>query len=104
MPQLTSLKWTGLAVIYLVALVTGTGQAAEPAHTLPDNGQLRVDDTKLTRGLDRQKSNDPLTAANNDTAKKYWLLGLQAFDSKEFDNAIMQIQFALQFEPTNEIF
>ena len=44
MPQLTGLKWTGLAVIYLVALMTGTGQAAEPAYTLPDNGQLRVGD------------------------------------------------------------
>ena len=72
--------------------------------TLLENGQLRVDDTKLTRGLDRQKSNDPLTAANDEKSKKYWLLGLQAFDSKEYDNAIMQIKFALQFEPNNEIF
>ena len=42
MPQLTGFQWTGLAVICLVALMTGTGQAAEPAHTLPNNGQLRV--------------------------------------------------------------
>ena len=44
MPQLIGFKWTGLPVICLVALMTGTGQAAEPAHTLPDNGQLRVGD------------------------------------------------------------
>jgi hypothetical protein len=72
--------------------------------TFLEKGNIRIDDTKLKRGLDRQKSNDPLTAANNDKSKKYWLLGLKAFDAKEYDNAILQIQFAIQFEPSNEIF
>ena len=72
--------------------------------TFLEQGNIRIDDTKLKRGLDRQKSNDPLTAANNEKSKKYWLLGLKAFDAKEYDNAIMQIQFAIQFEPNNEIF
>jgi DnaJ-class molecular chaperone len=69
-----------------------------------ERGTLRINDTKLTRGLDRQTSNDPRKAATNEKAKKYWLLGLQAFEAKEYDNATMQIQFALQFEPTNETF
>ena len=41
---MTGFQWAGLAVISLVALMVGTGQAAEPAYTLPDNGQLRVGD------------------------------------------------------------
>ena len=42
MSRLPAFQWTRLAAIVLAALMTGTGQAAEPAHTLPDNGQLRV--------------------------------------------------------------
>ena len=48
MPQLTGVQWTGLAVICLVVLMTGTSQAAEPAHTLPDKGLLRVGDQLIS--------------------------------------------------------
>ena len=34
--------WAGLTAIVLAALIIGTAQAAEPAHTLPDNGLLRI--------------------------------------------------------------
>ena len=67
-------------------------------------GQHRIQDTKLTRGQSKQNAMDPRTAATNDKSKKYWILGLQAFTAKSYDNAILQIQFALQFEPNNDIF
>ena len=41
-------QWTGLAAIVLAALMTGTGQAAEPAHTLPDNDLLRIGDQLIS--------------------------------------------------------
>ena len=68
------------------------------------NGQLRIDDTVLQSDGGRSSSNDPSQAATTDNSKKYWTLGLQDYDSGNFDSAILNMQFALQFEPYNEIF
>ena len=71
---------------------------------LLSKGILRIADTKLLNTQDTQGSNDPSQAATNESAKKYWTLGLQAFDAGDFRSAVMQIKFAMQFEPNNEVF
>ncbi len=48
MSRLPAFQWTGLAAIVLAALMIGSGQAAEPAHTLPDNGLLRIGDQLIS--------------------------------------------------------
>ena len=48
MSRLPAIQRTGLAAIVLAVLMTGTGQAAEPAHTLPDKGLLRVGDQLIS--------------------------------------------------------
>lgn len=68
------------------------------------SGQLRVENTKLLNAQESQSNNDPAQAATNESAKKYWALGLQAYNSGDFASAVLQIKFALQFEPANEIF
>ena len=40
--------WAGLTAILLAALIIGTAQAAEPAHTLPDKGLLRIGDQLIS--------------------------------------------------------
>jgi curved DNA-binding protein CbpA len=72
--------------------------------SLLESGQIRTQDTALKTEGDRGSSNDPANAATMDTSKKYWQLGLAAFDAKDYESSIMQIKFALQFEPKNEIF
>ena len=67
-------------------------------------GQIRVDDTALKSNKERQQSNDPSTAATTEQSKKYWALALADYDAKRFEGAILNIKFALQFEPKNEIF
>ena len=56
----------------------------------------------VTPGL--QSAQDPAHAANSDTSKKFWVNGLQAFESGDYQTAVLQIGFALQFEPNNEVF
>ena len=48
MSRLPAIQRTGLAAIVLAVLRTGTGQAAEPVHTLPDKGLLQVGDQLLS--------------------------------------------------------
>jgi len=67
-------------------------------------GQIRVEDTALKTGSERSSSNDPTKAAQTEQAKKYWLLALADMDAKRFDSAILNIRFAMQFEPNNEVF
>ena len=42
MSRLTGFQWTCWTAIVFATLMSGTGQALEPAHTLPDTGLLRV--------------------------------------------------------------
>ena len=67
-------------------------------------GQIRAEDTALKTGAERSSSNDPTKAAQTDQAKKYWLLALADMDAKRFESAILNIKFAMQFEPKNEVF
>ena len=48
MSRLLAIQRIGLATIVLAVLMTGTSQAAEPAHTLPDKGLLRVGDQLIS--------------------------------------------------------
>lgn len=68
------------------------------------SGQLRIENTKLLNAQEAQSNNDPAQAATNESAKKYWALGLQAYNSGDFHSAVLQIKFALQFEPSNDVF
>ena len=48
MSRLPAIQRTSLAAIVLAVLMTGTGQSAEPAHTLPEKGLLRVGDQLIS--------------------------------------------------------
>ncbi len=48
MRRLPAFRRAGLTTVVLFVLMTGTGQAAEPAHTFPDNGLLRVGDQLIS--------------------------------------------------------
>lgn len=71
---------------------------------LLSKGQIRVEDTALKTGSERSSANDPSKAAQTEQAKKYWLLALADMDAKRFESAILNIKFAIQFEPKNEVF
>lgn len=68
------------------------------------SGQIRLENTKLLNAQESQANNDPAMAATNESAKKYWAMGLEAYNSGDFRSAVLQIKFALQFEPNNDIF
>jgi DnaJ-class molecular chaperone len=67
------------------------------------SGKIRIEDTQLAQTQD-QNANDVSNAAETENGKKYWMLALQAFESKDFSSAILQISFALQYEPQNSVF
>ena len=37
-------------------------------------------------------------------SKKYWTLALSDYESGRYESAILNIKFAIQFEPDNDIF
>jgi curved DNA-binding protein CbpA len=43
-------------------------------------------------------------AASTPKGEKYWRMALAAWEGDDFQSCIMQIQFALSFEPDNEVF
>ena len=47
---------------------------------------------------------DPAKAARTPKGEKYWKMALQCWEAKDFTGCKMQIQFALTFEPDNEVF
>ncbi len=67
-------------------------------------GVLRMtDDAKAGAQADK-RANDPEHAATNPKAEKYWKMALSDFQSKSYKASVMNIQFALNFEPGNEVF
>ena len=70
---------------------------------LINNGQLRIEDTKLAQ-VQEQNNNDLSSAAMTENGKKYWMLALEAFENKDFHSALLQVGFALQYESSNETF
>ncbi len=47
---------------------------------------------------------DPSKAARTPKGEKYWKMALQCWEARDFTGCKMQIQFALTFEPDNEVF
>lgn len=52
----------------------------------------------------RAAADDPAEAATDERAIKYWKMALKDFNEKNFKGAVMNIQFALTYEPDNETF
>ena len=63
---------------------------------------------EVTIALDRVEVDKDAAAANpehaakTDKGGKYWKMALQNWHDKEYQGCVMQIQFALNFEPDNE--
>lgn len=51
-----------------------------------------------------ESARDPSKAARTPKAEKYWKMALQCWEAKDYTGCKMQIQFALTFEPENEVF
>lgn len=51
-----------------------------------------------------EAARDPSKAARTPKGEKYWKMALQCWDAKDYTGCKMQAQFALTFEPDNEVF
>lgn len=68
-------------------------------------GELRMAEEARKRAeADAAAKNDPSKAARTPQGEKYWKLALQCWQEKNFNGCVMQIKFALGFEPDNEVF
>lgn len=63
-----------------------------------------VDDARKAADADAQARMDPSKAARTPKGEKYWKMALQCWSDKDFKGCVMQINFALTFEPDNAIF
>lgn len=69
------------------------------------NGSSRMsDDAHARADQQRAASNDPAEAATNEKSSKYWKMALKDLAEDNPKGAVMNIQFALSFEPNNELF
>lgn len=89
----------------------------EAYATLQDPGRRAAYDEELSTGTTRMTAeataraaqqaaaaSDPSEAATTEKASKYWKMGLKDFHENNFRGAVMNIQFALNFEPNNATF
>lgn len=68
-------------------------------------GKLKLDEQSRKQAAEEAAAkNDPTKAARSEKGGKYWKMALQNWNDKDFNGACMNIQFALTFEPTNEVF
>jgi DnaJ-class molecular chaperone len=66
-------------------------------------GILRMtDDAMELAEKERQKADNPEHAASHPQAEKFWKMGLKDWREKNYKGCVMNIQFALNFEPDNE--
>ena len=71
---------------------------------LLEQGIIRMtDDAKAGAQADK-RAGDPENAASHPKAEKYWKMALRDLKNESFKSAVMNIKFALTFEPTNEVF
>jgi len=88
----------------------------EAGETLSDPDQRAQYDEILASGIlrmtedamalaekERQKADNPEHAASHPKAEKYWKMALKDWREKNYKGCTMNIQFALNFEPDNEI-
>lgn len=67
------------------------------------SGALRMDDAaRKAAEAEAAAKADPARAARTPKGEKHWRLALQCWNDTDFNGCIMQIKFALQFEPDNE--
>ena len=67
-------------------------------------GILRMTDEALAIAeQERLKAENPEHAASDPKAEKYWHMALKDWDDKNFKGCVMNIQFALSFEPENDV-
>jgi curved DNA-binding protein CbpA len=68
-------------------------------------GQTRMDDaSRRAAEAEAAAKNDPTKAARTPKGEKHWKMALQCLQDEDFNGAVMQINFALQFEPENDTF
>jgi curved DNA-binding protein CbpA len=68
-------------------------------------GALRLDEAaRKAAEAEAAAKNDPSKAARTPKGEKYWKMALQCFNDNDFNGAVMQINFALSFEPDNATF
>lgn len=63
-----------------------------------------AEDTRRAAEAEAAIKADPSKAARQPKAESYWKRGYQCFVDKDFAAAVMQINFALQFEADNAVF
>ena len=68
-------------------------------------GKIKMDDeARKVAAEDAAARNDPTKAARTDKGGKYWKMALTNWNDRDFSGCVMNIQFALTFEPSNEVF
>lgn len=68
-------------------------------------GALRLGEAARKEAeADAAAKNDPTKAARTPKGEKYWKMALQCWNEEDFNGAVMQINFALSFEPANDTF
>lgn len=68
-------------------------------------GKLKLDnEARKVAADDAAARTDPAKAARTDKGTKYWKMALTNWNDRDFSGCVMNIQFALTFEPNNEIF
>lgn len=71
---------------------------------LLNDGIIRMTDDARAGATAEKRSNDPINAAKTPKAEKYWKMALNDWDNKSYRACVMNIQFALGLEPSNEVF
>lgn len=71
---------------------------------LLEDGVIRMTDDARSGANDQKRANDPSNAAKHPKAEKYWAMALSDWEQKSYRACVMNIQFALNFEPGNEVF
>jgi curved DNA-binding protein CbpA len=68
-------------------------------------GRLTMDaEARRVAESEAAARNDPLKAARTEKGGKFWKLAHGNLAEKDYNGAVMNIQFALSFEPDNEVF
>jgi curved DNA-binding protein CbpA len=68
------------------------------------NGALRMDEAaRKAAEAEAAARSDPARAARTPKGEKHWKLALHCWNESDFNGCVMQINFALQFEPDNEV-
>ena len=63
-----------------------------------------AEDARRQAAAEAAAKADPSKAARTPKGEQYWRRGLQCFGEGDFNGAVMQMNFALQFEADNAVF